>query len=70
MKEGEVIPYEGVGKALHDHPTTVKGENYCYLQDIFYLLTGSKDQHFAFRQSLHDSVVDEQSHATTFIHPT
>ena len=55
------MPHEGVGKALHNHPTNVevKRGNHCYFKGIVYLLAGSQDQHFVFRQSLCDHVADE-----------
>ena len=47
-KEGKVMPYEGVGKALYDHGTVmkVKGVNHFYCWDIFHLPTAYEDQHF------------------------
>ena len=72
-KEGRVLPCSGVGKPLHDRPTIVivLGDNNCYFYSKVYFLTGSADQHFAFRQSLCDHITDEKNfkYLQSHIHP-
>ena len=61
-KAGRVLPYSGIGKQMHDKPTTVniQVDNHCYFCSIVYLLTGYQDQHFELRQSVCDYIADEK----------